>query len=126
MSEHTPDRDAMYIERVANAASIRGLMEDPRWPFLVAVINKFRNSAESRAKAAMKNPSFDGIAQATHFGGQVAFADNLLHAFNRMSVAAEAILEEARSVLPRAPAPAGTPRNDAAPEGTPAKEEPRE
>lgn len=122
MPGHTPDRDAQYVERVANAASMKGLMDDPRWPMLVGIIESFRLSAETRAKAAMKNPSFDGIAKATHFGGQVAFADNLLQTFKRMYRAAEEILEEARSILPRAPLPKGTPRDNAAPEGTPATE----
>lgn len=116
------NHDNAYIERVANAASIKNLMDDPRWPMLVGIIESLRLGAGAKAKAAMRNPSFDGIAKATHFGGRVAFAEDLLLTFKRLYKAAEMILEEARSILPRAPLPKGTPRDSAAPEGTPATE----
>lgn len=122
MIENTPDQDS-YIERVANAASIRGMMDDPRWPMISGLIRGLKMSADSKAKSAMRNPSFDGIAKATHFGGQVAFAETLLRTFDRLYTESGRILEEARSILPRAPLPKGTPREDAAPEGIPAKEE---
>lgn len=123
MKAHTPEVDERFVERVINATAVKALMDDHRWGYILTLIEAMKAGVDHKAKLARRDPSFDGMVKATHFDGQVVFADALLQAFKRTYVYAEKVMEEAVKLMPHAPSTEGTPRGTtAAPEGTPAQE----
>ena len=124
MKAHTPPVvDERFVERVINATAIKALIDDHRWGYVLTIIEVMRLAAENRAKIARRQPSLDGMVKATHFDGQVTFAEALLQTFKRSYQYAEVVLEEAVKIMPHAPSTEGKPRGeDAAPQGTPAQE----
>ncbi len=97
--------EADYAQSVMNAASLRGMMDDPRWETVMLIIKQLLSAAQSKAEAARNSPSFDGMIKATHFDGQVKMAKILLHTFSQMYDRAGLVLTDARSKLPYAPQP---------------------
>ncbi|MGI0014038.1 MAG: hypothetical protein ACREBU_11435 [Nitrososphaera sp.] len=119
---HTPSVDEQnYIERVINASALKGLMDDPRWNFIVSLVVRLRSAADNKARVHRRGAGFDGMVKANYYDGQVAFADMLMQTFLSVYKLSEHMLDEAKKTLPYAPAPPGKPEGiqSAPPEGQP-------
>ncbi len=98
-------QEGAYAHSVMNAAALRGLMDDARWPHVIMVIKKLLAAAQSKSEAARNDPSFDAMIKSTHFDGQVRMAKILLHTLSQMYDRAGIVLSDARTKLPYAPQP---------------------
>lgn len=104
--EKTPN-NVDYIHAVMNAAALRGIMDDPRWKHVVALITKLMAGAQAKERAAKAKPSLDSMIQSTYFSGQVKMAEIILLTLTRLYDRAGTVLDEARKTLPHAPTFAG-------------------
>lgn len=102
---HNPEADEQYVERVINASALKGLMDDPRWNYIVNLVMRLRNAAENKSKVHRRGAGFDGMVKANFYDGQVAMADMLLQTFLSVYKLSEHMLDEAKSKLPYAPSP---------------------
>lgn len=105
MTDPRHDEDTLFLSRVVNAASIRGLMDDPRWEYIVAVISDSMRAAQTRATIARRDPSLDGMIKVGHYEARISALKDLLHTFTRLYDGAGKVLIEAQTKLPYAPGP---------------------